>query len=111
MGGNYEMPGTDGQLGRISAYEARTLKPVWSFQQKTPFLTGVMTTAGGLGFVGDWDPQLPRLRREDRQDLVAGAARHHGAGLSHDIHRRWRTIYRGADRLYGGSPEQRRPAC
>jgi alcohol dehydrogenase (cytochrome c) len=55
MGGNYEMPGTDGQLGRISAYEAKTLKPVWSFQQKTPFLTGVMTTAGGLGFVGDWD--------------------------------------------------------
>jgi alcohol dehydrogenase (cytochrome c) len=55
MGGNYEMPGTDGQLGRISAYEAKTLKPVWSFQQQTPFLTGVMTTAGGLGFVGDWD--------------------------------------------------------
>ncbi len=55
MGGNYQMPGTDGNLGRLSAYEAKTLKPIWSFQQPTPFLTGVMTTAGGLGFVGDWD--------------------------------------------------------
>jgi alcohol dehydrogenase (cytochrome c) len=54
----YEMPGTDGNLGRISAYDAKSFRPVWSFQQKTPFLTGVMTTAGGLGFVGDWDRVL-----------------------------------------------------
>lgn len=51
----YEMPGTDGNLGRISAYDAKTFKPAWTFQQRTPFLTGVVTTAGGVGFVGDWD--------------------------------------------------------
>ena len=31
------------------------MKPVWSFQQKSPFLTSVLTTAGGVGFVGDYD--------------------------------------------------------
>ena len=30
----YEMPGSNGNLGRISAYEAKTLKQVWTFQQR-----------------------------------------------------------------------------
>jgi alcohol dehydrogenase (cytochrome c) len=51
----YEMPGTDGNLGRLSAYETNTMRPVWTFQQRSPFLTGVITTAGGVGFVGDFD--------------------------------------------------------
>ena len=55
MAGNYEPPGSDGYLARMSAYEAKSFKPVWTFQQRAPFLTSAMTTAGGLGFVGDWD--------------------------------------------------------
>jgi alcohol dehydrogenase (cytochrome c) len=51
----YEMPGTDGNLGRVSAYETKTMRPVWTFQQRSPFLTGVMSTAGGVGFVGDFN--------------------------------------------------------
>ena len=51
----YEMPGTDGNLGRVSAYETKTMKPVWTFQQRSPFLTGVMSTAGGIGFIGDFN--------------------------------------------------------
>ena len=51
----YEMPGSNGNLGRISAYQAKTLKPVWTFQQRSPFLTSIISTAGGVGFVGDFD--------------------------------------------------------
>ena len=55
MAGNYEAPASDGNMARMSAYRARDLKPVWTFQQRAPFLTSAMTTAGGVGFVGDWD--------------------------------------------------------
>jgi len=55
MIGNYEAPASDGYLGRLSAYRVKDLKPVWTLQQRAPFLTSSMTTAGGVGFVGDWD--------------------------------------------------------
>jgi len=51
----FEMPGSDGNMGRLSAYRASDFKPAWSFQQRSPFLTGVLSTAGGVSFVGDYD--------------------------------------------------------
>jgi alcohol dehydrogenase (cytochrome c) len=51
----YEMPGTERNMGRLSAYRTSDLKPLWTFQQRTPFLTGVLSTAGDLAFVGDYD--------------------------------------------------------
>ncbi|HKB96642.1 MAG TPA: PQQ-binding-like beta-propeller repeat protein, partial [Rhizomicrobium sp.] len=51
----FEMPGTDGNMGRLSAYRTADMKPLWSFQQRAPFLTGVVSTAGNLAFVGDFD--------------------------------------------------------
>jgi alcohol dehydrogenase (cytochrome c) len=55
MMGNFEAPASDGNMGRVSAYRVKDLKPVWTIQQRAPFLTSSMTTAGGVGFVGDWD--------------------------------------------------------
>jgi len=55
MAGNYEAPASDGYIARMSAYRAKSFAPVWTFQQRAPFLTSAMTTAGGVGFVGDWD--------------------------------------------------------
>jgi alcohol dehydrogenase (cytochrome c) len=51
----FEMPGSDGNLGRLSAYRTSDLKPLWSFQQRAPFLTAVVSTAGNVAFVGDFD--------------------------------------------------------
>ncbi|MDB5735762.1 MAG: Quino(Hemo)protein alcohol dehydrogenase [Alphaproteobacteria bacterium] len=51
----FEMPGSDGNLGRLSAYRTADMKPLWSFQQRAPFLTGVVSTAGNVAFIGDFD--------------------------------------------------------
>jgi len=51
----FEMPGTEGNLGKLVAYDVDGFKELWTIEQRAAYLTAVLTTGSGLAFVGDVD--------------------------------------------------------
>lgn len=66
-GGNsqtFARPGNGGLLGHLAAYNVATMAELWRHKQRAMFLTGALTTGGGLVFIGDLDRKFQAFDAE-----------------------------------------------
>ena len=52
---NYKMDNTNGNVGKLVTINIKNMEKIWQYEQNAMFLTGSLSTAGGLTFIGDLD--------------------------------------------------------
>ncbi len=60
----YPMPGKEDRVGKLLAIDVAGMKPLWEVEQAALFLSGALTTDGGLLFIGDLDRTFQAMDTE-----------------------------------------------
>jgi len=65
----YPMPGKEQAVGKLIAVDVVNMKQVWEVEQAALFLSGALTTDGGLLFIGDLDRRFKALDTQTGETL------------------------------------------
>jgi|TARA_B100001105_G_scaffold44972_1_gene33199 alcohol dehydrogenase (cytochrome c) len=76
---SYKMDNIDGKVGKLVSINIENMNQIWEYEQDAMFLTGALTTAGGLTFIGDLDRKFMAFNTKTGELLwhsVLGSALH-----------------------------------
>ncbi|HCX13944.1 MAG TPA: alcohol dehydrogenase, partial [Rhodospirillaceae bacterium] len=83
----YPMPGHNDNLGALISVNAVSMAVNWRVQQRAMFLTGALTTGGGLTFIGDLDRFFKAFDSDTGKELWSSrlAAPLHGYPVTYAV--------------------------
>ena len=76
---SYKMDNIDGKVGKLVSINIENMNQIWQYEQDAMFLTGALTTAGDLTFIGDLDRKFMAFNTKTGELLwhsVLGSALH-----------------------------------